>query len=88
MPVNILLDTAADRNYVIGKVVKHLRPTKVGEVLMSFNTFGNNTGKPKLYNLYNVKLDSREGEPFELKCIEVRNICRPITTHPLPPLSM
>ena len=72
MPVNIMLDTAADRNYVIGKVVKHLRPTKVGEVFMSFNTFGNNTGKPRLYNLFKVKLDSIKGKPFELNCLEVR----------------
>ena len=80
-----MLDSGADRSYATTNLIKRIKPSKLGQIQVAFNSFGGvGSSKPKLHSIYALDLLTEQDLFKQIEVIEVRDICRPIIANPLP----
>ena len=85
-PIAVMLDSASNRTYITSSLVKQVKPTKVGEELVSYSAFGGESAsKPTIRSVYQLEILDREGHIINLYAIEIPQICQPINTVAISP---
>ena len=83
--VNIMLDSGSDRSYATSTLIKKVKPIRLGQVNVAFNSFGNeHTSKQKIRSIFTLDLVTEHNLLKQIEVIEVKDICRPINITPLP----
>ena len=55
--VNVLLDSGSDRSYATSTLIKKVKPIRLGQVNVAFNSFGNeHTSKQKIRSIFTLDL--------------------------------